>query len=460
MKDPGSFSFGRRGFLKAAASFAGASLLGGFPFRAFAQAAALKPVDRAFIFVYFRGGWDQLLAFDPRDPTVFTQDRIPQTRIDPGYHLLSSPFPQRPITPVQRVGAAPSNIQFGPAIGKLQDHYDKMAVVRGINMTTLSHDEGLLYFMTGKRPNGNAARGSSTSTEIVAQMVPAVPIPSIAQGIASYNDRLPAFATALKVNSSRDLLLAISPSQTVMTEPFEEALREFRDQPLDPNAALYDSRGAVSAYRASQQQIQAVLAQKLDRNFRFELPENEEVRLRYGLTGSGPFNSPAGKVALAATAIKTGVSQCVSLEILTGLDTHGGTQQDHAEMLKPGFDAVADLITDLRTSPHPSGGTFLDHTTVLVFSEFARTPTMNLQMGRDHHLCSSCAVIGAGVKHNVVVGESGNIAMATGRVDLRNGAIDPNGDNIMPEHVVATLLATANLDYSTTRAEPLRFLLS
>jgi uncharacterized protein (DUF1501 family) len=460
MNDPGPVSLGRRSLLRAAASFAGASLLGGIPLRAFAQAAQLKPVDRAFIFVYLRGGWDQLLALDPKDPTVFSQERISQTRIDPGYYLLSAPFPQRPITPVQRLGGPVSNIQFGPAIGKLQDHYDKMCVVRGINMTTLSHDEGYLYFMTGKRPNGNAARGSSTATEIVAQMVPAVPIPSIAYGVHSYNDRLPAFATALRFYNANDLLLAISPSKSVMDAETEQILRDFRTPAPGPDVALYDSRGMVSAYRSSQQQIQAVLAQALDRKFRFELPENAEVRARYGLPSGGPYESPAGRVALAATAIKTGVSQCISLQITTGLDTHVGPQQTHAELLKTSFDAIGDLVTDLRTSPHPSGGSFLDHTTVLVYSEFGRTPTMNYQMGRDHHLCNSCALIGAGVKHNLVVGASGNIAMAPGRIDLRNGAIDPNGENILPEHIIATILASANLDYSFTRADPLRFLLS
>ncbi len=39
---------------------------GASPFRAFAQATNLAPPDRCFVFVYFSGGWDQLLAFDPK----------------------------------------------------------------------------------------------------------------------------------------------------------------------------------------------------------------------------------------------------------------------------------------------------------------------------------------------------------------------------------------------------------
>ena len=69
--------------------------------------------------------------------------------------------------------------------------------------------------------------------------------------------------------------------------------------------------------------------------------------------------------------------------------------------------------------------------------------------------------MGAGVKHNTVFGHSGDIGMAPGLVDLKTGAKDSNnGDNILPEHIIATVLASANLDYSITRVEPLKALLA
>jgi hypothetical protein len=50
--------------------------------------------------------------------------------------------------------------------------------------------------------------------------------------------------------------------------------------------------------------------------------------------------------------------------------------------------------------------------------------------------------------------------MAPGLVDLKTGAKDSNnGSNILPEHIIATVLASAGLDYSITRVEPLRSLL-
>jgi hypothetical protein len=50
--------------------------------------------------------------------------------------------------------------------------------------------------------------------------------------------------------------------------------------------------------------------------------------------------------------------------------------------------------------------------------------------------------------------------MSPGTFDLRTGAADPSGENIFPEHVIATVLASAGLDYSITRVDPLRPILA
>ena len=150
-----NLSLPRRSFMKAAAGFAGAHLLGGLSFKAFAQAATLAPADHCFVFAYFNGGWDVLLSLDPRDPATFTAERISETRILPGYSLLSgdASFPTNVVRP------AGSNIDFGPAIGRMANHFDLMAVVRGLNMATVAHEVGYRYFLTGKEPSGSSAHG-------------------------------------------------------------------------------------------------------------------------------------------------------------------------------------------------------------------------------------------------------------------------------------------------------------
>ncbi|MET0387060.1 MAG: DUF1501 domain-containing protein [Polyangiales bacterium] len=468
----------RRHFLKAAAGFAGSSLLGVTPFRAFADATTLAPADRCFVFLYFSGGFDVLLSLDPRDPDVFTAERVNETRILPGYNLLSqdATFPNTLVEPKPRTDAAAPAITFGPAIGRLADHYDKLAVVRGIHMKTVAHEVGFRYFLTGKEPNGNAARGSSTATEIVGQLKPAVPVPSIAYNIESYNDRYPGYANALRVSRANDLILTLSPSPTALDSEIEKQLVDLRGQSVTCESQLYDTRGLVSQYRQARAQMGDVLGNQLHKAFKLELENDDKsdptvaarnaaraaVRSQYNLpaTGNVNYDSPAGRAAMIAIALKQGISQCVSMNLVGGLDTHFGTQLTHAQNQRAGWNAIADLIDDLRKSPHPSGGSFLDHTTMLAFSEFSRTPLINSAGGRDHHISSSALLVGAGIKHNVVFGRAGDINMAPGVVDRRTGQPDPNGVNILPEDVIATVLASAGLDYSITRTSPLEGLLS
>ncbi|HEX6246203.1 MAG TPA: DUF1501 domain-containing protein [Polyangiales bacterium] len=466
----------RRHFLKAAAGFAGASLLGSTPFRAFAQAANFAPPDRLFVFMYFSGGWDVLLGLDPRDPTEFTAERVSETRILPGYDQLSNDasFPNAPVTPTRRAGAAAPAMQFGPAIGRMADHYDKCAVVRGIHMKTVAHEVGFRYFLTGKEPIASAARGSSTATEIVGQMKPKVPVPSIAYNLESYNDRYPGYANALRVSRANDLILTLSPSPTALDAEIEKQLVDLRGNTVTCEAQLSDTRGLVGQYREARAQMSEVLGSQLYRQFQldFETTRGTEVdarnmqraaiRAQYNLpaTGNVNYDSPAGRAALVSVALKQGIAQCVSMNLVGGLDTHFGTQLVHAQRQRDGWNALADLVDDLRKSPHPAGDTFLDHTTFMVFSEFSRTPLINGSGGRDHHISSSALLIGAGIRHNLVFGRAGDINMAPGVVNRKTGLPDSKGFNILPEDVIATVLASAGLDYSITRTEPLAGLLS
>ena len=50
---------------------------------------------------------------------------------------------------------------------------------------------------------------------------------------------------------------------------------------------------------------------------------------------------------MVATALKNGISQCVSINLVGGLDTHFGTQTTHASNLRAGFDALG-----LAPCPH------------------------------------------------------------------------------------------------------------
>ena len=181
------------------------------------------------------------------------------------------------------------------------------------------------------------------------------------------------------------------------------------------------------------------------------------MRAQYGFA-KGDAGSPGARAAFAAQAIKQSVAQCVSLVIGNGTDTHFVGNPNHADALHPGIAALAALIDDLAKSDAPvelqkSGGkSWLDHTTILCFSEFSRTPLFNQFGGRDHHLTSSCLLAGAGIVGNQVVGASGDVGMGPGRYDFKaRRAVSTGGENLLPEHIAATLIASAGLDPWTLR---------
>lgn len=107
------------------------------------------------------------------------------------------------------------------------------------------------------------------------------------------------------------------------------------------------------------------------------------------------------------------------------------------------------LITYLKKTPYKGGATMTwEHTTLLVFSELARTPLLNGRAGRDHHLASSCLVAGPGIKGNQIFGATSDNAMVVHNVDPATGKPDDAaGIQLRPADIHATLLHSMGLSY-------------
>jgi hypothetical protein len=187
------------------------------------------------------------------------------------------------------------------------------------------------------------------------------------------------------------------------------------------------------------------------------------VRTQYELNGSTDQASPGAIAAFAAQSVKYGFAQFISVAFTkNGVDTHGSSNPGHLGNLWPCLRALAQLVDDLAATPAPAplAGTWMDNTTIVVFSEFARTPLHNVIKGRDHHFTSSCLLIGAGIKAGSVVGASTEVGgMQPRPYDFGAGALLPEDAKpandmqryIVPEDVGATLLASAGLGYAEYR---------
>ncbi len=457
------FTFTRRRFLGGALGGAGVAAAGAFGFSRLAHADLPLPSGRAFLFCYFPGGWDQLLLLDPRDPARFPDSERSRTLIEPRYADIDGLFGYRAQL-TRPAGASP--LVFGPmgqrvgARVQLTDFADRMCILRGIEMSALGHEVAYRYFLTGEYPVGTSARGSSIATEVAALLAPRVvarPLLNLSVNVETYNDRFPANTSALSVRNAEDMVLVLAPTGTNEPDAVEAALARRAMTPGSCDEQRYDRRDLWSIARESRATADALVRENVASNFEFvsaDTPAAQAIRARYGFA-RGEFDHPAARAALAVQAIKTGVSQVVSVAVGGGTDTHFQGNADHARLLAPGVNAFTALLDDLRSSPHPAGGTFLDHTTVIGFSEFARMPLFNSYGGRDHHAASSLMLLGAGIRGNTVVGATTDVGMAPVPWDIVNNRASDSGVLMTPAHIATTLMASAGLSTERFREPPI-----
>lgn len=449
----------RRGFLEVMGLATGGFLLRQTPL----GGALAQTADPKFmLLVYFSGGWDQLLSLDPRNATLAKYQRIagrpPTSGIEPAYQQTAdaTPFVDTVMTATGGTGVqARGNLTFGPAVtDTLLTHSNDLCVIRGMNMDTLTHEVGRRYLLTGKFPRGLSASGSSINTVVTAQTGARGDIPNIAIGTESYNEGLMPAASAVGVGSYRDLLTVMQPqANAVLPASSEAAVRAFEDTDDTCTQHGYDVSGLVTAFKTSRN-LARNLAQPAKASlfdFKFPMPAPlVDLSSAFGLNASSDLTSMRARAAVAGQAMVNGVSNVISVELTNGLDDHFDLFSQQAASQRDGWDALGRLISYLKSKQVPGlTKSFWDCTSMLVFSEFSRTPMINTRDGRDHHLTSSCLVAGPGIKGNTVFGASSDTGMQVQKWNFGTGALDPTGGTLIrPADVHATLLDSMGLSYS------------
>jgi uncharacterized protein (DUF1501 family) len=408
------------------------------PFAGAGRAEEQTGSTRRYVGLFFSGAWDVLLGPDPRDPSVTHEG------IDLGTNLLAPGF-REPI-PVMMGG---EEVLWGPTMASLVPHADVLTLFRGINMNTVAHIPGRAYVNTFIPPSGVVPRGDSMGTRMAAGgLYDDLILPNVSVSMPSFNHSFPPDVTGVRLAAATemtDLLQPLGPSP--LSPATVEALRAAQDEVEGCVHTVYGTR-PVDDLRIARERMRQLLSEGY--TSAFDLDADAALKARYGITNASVASAPPVIAATVWRLLETGLSRTVTAQLQTGLDTHGpewATLQPVRQ--RAGFDALAALLTDLRQDD-PS----LASTTVVVFSEFARTPHLNGNNGRDHHFASSVLVFGGGLRRGVC-GATVPETLGLAAIDPVSGKPDPAGKVLLPEDIGATLAAAAGLSPQPFRTDPL-----
>ncbi len=444
----------RRDFLKMIS--AGATLPGLALLPRVLHAASPTITDRYFVFAYFSGGWDGLVALDPRVLDDFTDDRVSVTGIQPAYDRLRNVNEED-----YNLESSVDGMTFGPFIGDLIHHADKLALLRGMTMEAVAHQSARRHVLTGILPAGTAVRGSSVATLLATLLGEGESIPNLVAGVSSFNLGHPLWATGLPTGSVEDLYNALSPPDLGLVESQRDALEAF----FDKQAARAHTRLQTDIY-GNRSIARSLIEQELAEYFNVDSDGSEMTLLRDRFQIGSDETGDGGYMALmAAQALTKGISRCVTIKIADGLDSHQGAswENDHGPFMRQGFNSIAALVSYLEDTPYSDapGDNWLKHTTIMCFSEFGRTAELNSNGGRDHNLINAMLMLGAGIKGGQVIGATTDLGMLAQPVDLSTGELSESGELIGNNHIARTLLHSIGVseDVGDFRSAPLLALL-
>src|SRR6185295_19151679 len=168
----------RRSFLRAAAGGAIAAMVDGPIPRALADTPSGE--GEHFVFVHAAGGWDVTLWADPRNEKRGIIDPATTDNTDTGglRRWVDAPLEgdRKSFALVRPPG---SHITFGPGIGDLAEMYDRLTVINGLAMNTVSHPDGTVFSTTGRHLSGSRVPASSIDAVLASEFGKSALFPAV-----------------------------------------------------------------------------------------------------------------------------------------------------------------------------------------------------------------------------------------------------------------------------------------
>lgn len=389
--------------------------------------------DRRFLFIFVRGGWDPAFVFAPV-PTGSSLYQPNQSRA----------------TEVGGITIVDASIR--PRTRSFFERWaSKTCVINGFEVRSITHERCTRLVLTGK-----SQADADDWPALLAVERSDLELPCLVVSGPSYTSRTSNAVMRLGTTGQLSTLLdgsAIFSGRHPARIPSPTAAARIDE--------LVAARGSAFAAAAGVGQ-NALFGTNFDEALaRLDLINalGPQIDLSMRVEGWVPV---AQRAQPALACLELGLTRCAAVEHAgqwdATWDSHSAIerQSEHYEVL---FTDLEDLLDDLEGRQGPAGGSLLDETTVVVFSEMGRGPTLNAIGGKDHWTFTSAMLIGDGVRGGQVIGGFDDTWLGE-PINLGTGAIDSGGTRLTSSHFGATLLALGGVDPTETGAEPISAALS
>jgi Protein of unknown function (DUF1501) len=431
----------RRRFLKVLGGGAIAAMTGLPDDRSLAEVASAHS-DEFFVFVHASGGWDVTLWADPRNEAkgLIQPASTDNTDTSQLKRWVDAPLEGAART-FEIVRPKNSSLVFGPGIGELADMVDRITIVNGLSMNTVSHPDGSVFSATGRHPQGGRVASSSIDTMLSnefgrEQLLPTVSIRFPSSFVGDLDRRV----VPLSIDDVTGIGRSLARSEAFDSDADRDKVTALLSDEARELAKTAVARDSLNGLALQYDGLRKMLGSHLQDAFSRDGLKKAHPELDYTARFTG---NSAVHAAFAVEAMKRNLVRSVAF-VVPGFDTHATNYRGQALLQQQTFDLMASLVKALDATPHPtkSGAKLSEHTHLMVVSEFCRTPQINLGGGRDHYPNNSALVVSPKFKANFAFGKSDADQLLPA-----NAKKFTDGDRpIAPPDLLATLLGAFGVD--------------
>ena len=354
---------------------------------------------RAFLQRSLLAGAAGLLVPTPKifgaSPDRYSGPLLVTLQVDGGWDVTSFCDPKVNVSGEQDINnwansaeiQSAGNIKYAPIAGNasfFDTYYQDMLIINGVDAQTNSHTTGVLHNWSGRNSEGYP----SLTAMFAAYHAPDQPLSYINSGGFVQTSDLIRFSRLDDVNTLRQILVPERESEQVYIRSLEDMsrIREYRRL---RNSRILARTDLLDRERSNLEAYESALDSKSSlSDFENFIPPDDEI-YREDQVNNEVTSNLRRQIQMTIATFQAGIGSAADL-ILWGFDTHN----NHDAMHEPLLQYLAEAIDLLWTSAETAG--IADRMTLVVGSDFSRTPHYNSDNGKDHWPIGSFMVMQRG----------------------------------------------------------------